>query len=179
MNERTKFNVFILCATLVKHRRQVGRKKNRAKGRTENRVERDTERPSHRSTNHHRLCRRQRIPTPNGERHPRVHRKKLFRYPTLFCSLRTNRTNVYTCMRTRMCMCVYAITASTICYAQYVFAASYMFPRVHRNAAVPCQYAPDEYRPTFCGAHSKVSPGSCVSVQSGLFADRVYSRLYD
>lgn len=55
----------------------------------------------------------------------------------------------------RMYICV--ITGGTICYVQYVFAASYMFPRV-LQCAMPCQYAPDEYRPTFYRPHSKVSP---------------------
>lgn len=124
--------------------------------RTKNRVGRDAKRPSHlshRSTNHHRLYRRQRILTLDRRATPPQVHRELFRYPTLFCTLRMNRMNVYT----RACMFVCVITGGTICYVQYVFAASYTLPRASQ-CTVPCQYAPDEYRPTFCGPYSKVSP---------------------
>jgi len=57
------FSVFILRAAEVKRKRQRTSGKRRIDG-MKNRVEEDAERPSHllhRSTNHHRLHRRQRI----------------------------------------------------------------------------------------------------------------------
>jgi len=88
-----------------------------------------------------------------NERHPRVHRK-LFRYPMLFCSLQDEQDEpVRAHVDVRRCM----ITDGTICYTQYVFAVSCTFPCTSR-CTTPCQYAPDEYRPTFCEPHSKVSP---------------------